>query len=111
MNRLDDDGGGLMVNKRRERGRIVGVGETHARNERRERCPVVIVPRDRQRAHRAAVERMREGDELRSMCLAPRVPVATSKLQTRFNRFGSAVAEERSLEVRQRGQPRREFAL
>ena len=85
--------------------------ERHAGNQRLERLAVVLVPRHRQRAHRPAVERVRERDELRARRLAARVPEAARELQARFDRFGAAVAEERALEPGERGQPRRQLAL
>src|SRR5258707_386439 len=58
----------------------------------------------------AAVDRLVEADEF-SPRLFFAVPVAARKLQTGFDRFRAAVAEEGARQARQRCQPLRHFAL
>ena len=107
LDRLDDDRRGVGRDRRRDGGDVGRIDERHARHQRRERRAIVIVPRHRQRAHRPAVERMREGDVLRAR-RSLRVPEAARELQARLDRFRAAVAEERARqpgELRQRASP------
>ena len=84
--------------------------EPDARQQRLERCAVVLVRGHRQRAKRAAVERLLERDEFGAR-LAARVPVAARELEAGLDRFGAAVAEERARQARQLRQPLGQLAL
>ena len=105
LDRLQDHGGGVGGHGRPERVRIEGRHPGDARHHRREGRAVVLVPGHRQRAERAAVERVLERDEPRAR-RALRVPVTPGELQARLDRFGPAVADERALEARQRRETR-----
>src|SRR5262245_62308563 len=83
--------------------RIVRRHEADAREQRFKRRAIVLVRRNRQRSERTAVKRFFQRDDLRTW-LATGVPIAAGKLQTRFDRFGSAVAEECPRQTREIGQ-------
>ena len=98
--RLGDDGRGRGRDGREQGRGIVHGDETHARQQRLERRAIVFVRRDRQCAHRPAVKRFLERDDFGAR-FAARVPVAARELQTGFDRFRAAVADE---DPRQSGQ-------
>ena len=110
LDRLHDDGGGPVGDGGGDRGRIRRVDERDAGHQRAEGRAVMIVPGDRDRAHRASVERVRQRDEVRPR-RAEGVPVASRELEARLHRFGSAVAEERARETREIREPRCDLSL
>ena len=102
LDRLDDDRRGVGRDGGGE-GRGIGrIDEGHAGNQRLERRAIVIVPGDRQRAHRPAVERVRRSATNFGARRALRVPEAARELQARLDRLRAAVAEERARQPRER---------
>ena len=111
LNRFGDDRGGALADGRSKRLGSLRVHERHRPEQRRERRPVMLVVRHRQRAQRAAGEPALDRDEPGSLGRALRVPVAARELEARLDRFGAAVAEERAREARELRQPRRRLGL
>ena len=110
LNRLHDHRCGVARNCPGDHFRFVVRDEGDAREKRRERRAIVLIGRHRQRAHRAAVERIFERDDFRPR-FSKRVPIPTRKLQTGLNRFGAAVAEEGARQPGEVREPFRELTL
>ena len=110
LHRFRDDGRRRAGNRRQQRVRIVDRDEADVRQQRRERCAVVLVRGDRQRSECAAVKRFFERDDFRSP-FAARVPVASRELQARLHGLGAAVAEKRPRQTRQIGETFAELTL
>jgi hypothetical protein len=110
-NRLGDDGGGAVADGGDERLRPGRIDERHRSDQRHERRPIVLVVRDRQRAHRSTGEGALDGDESRAAAHALGMPVAPRELQARFVGLGAAVAEERPRQPGERREPRRGLGL
>src|SRR4030095_5291173 len=69
---LDDDGAGLVRHRGAHRVRVTEREEAHGTDERAEPGAVLLLPRDGERAHGAAVEPVLERDELDTLGLAAR---------------------------------------
>ena len=100
LDRLDEDAADLAVGTGgRERLGVVQPREAHVRHERPEPRLLRRLAGDRQRAERAAVERVLEGDDARLAARLARV------LQPRLDRLRTGVAEERLRAAEPRGEP------
>ena len=112
LDRLDDDGGRVGRDRRGDAPRDRrGSTKVTPGTSGCERGAVVLVPRHRQRAHRPAVERVGEGDEVR--CAAS--PCVCQKRRANFRHASTASAPLLQKNARGRPdscrQPRRQLPL
>ncbi len=107
LNRLDDDRGHVGSHRRLHRVEIA-VRDVRHRAHLSEALAVLGRARHRERAHRAAVERVVEGDDALALLFALHVEVVTRELEERLVRLRARVAEERAIEPRALAQLDRE---
>src|SRR5262245_46758252 len=98
LNRFDDDGGGPLVDRLARFGEIVRavvrIYEPDAGDQRLERLAVFLLFGDRERAHRPAMKRIDERDEL-GLAFAPTPALPRAReLQGALVRLRSGITEE-----------------
>jgi hypothetical protein len=107
LDRLGDERARPLVSQRR-RQRVDVVGrDPRGLLQRLEGLAVLLAVRQRQGAHRAAVEAAGQRDERRALGRAAHVHGLARELERALHRLGARVGEERSTHARQLAQPRR----
>ena len=109
--RLDDDRGRPIRHRADSAVGVVGGDERHARHQRRERRAVVVVPRHRQRAHRPAVERVLERDELGALAAALRYQYRRANFRLASTASAPLLQKNARGSPGERRQPRGELPL
>ena len=94
LNRLDEDGGGIGIDKRLDRGEIAGRSMLETTCRWAETLEIGRIPAGRDGTQRPAVERAGKGDDVRTLGLALVMEIAPGRLDGAFERLGAGICEE-----------------
>jgi hypothetical protein len=108
LDRLDQEPGGILVDRCERSVEIVEVDHGKAGQEWREPVPQLRLIGGADRRHRPPVEGVREGDEVVLLRPALRIMVAACGLDRAFDRFGTRIGEEDGIRERQVDEPLRQ---
>ena len=108
LDRLDQEAGGVVVDRRQRAVEIVELDIVEARQQRLEPVAHLRLVGRADRAERAAVEGVREGDQLVLLRIALGVMIAPRGLDRALDRLGARIGEEHRVGEGHVDQPLRE---